>query len=196
MACHDPIRGEFGSTMRSVANLKGFKIASLNVNSLLKHIDEIRHVLRSTPFDIFAINESKIDESIPDNEISIPGYNLIRKDRNRAGGGVVLYIRDNIPFSDREDLVPSSLEMVCAEINRPHSKSFLVCTWYRPPNSDMDLFNECEIFFQRCDADSRELILVGDLNCDVSKVSLDPHTRQLIFLCSLYQIDQLIDKPT
>ena len=25
---------------------------------------------------------------------------------------------------------------------------------------------------------------------------MDPHTRQLIFLCSLYQIDQLIDKPT
>ena len=57
----------------------------MNINSLLKHIDEIRHVLHSTPFDIFAINESKIDESIPDNEISIPGYNLIRKDRNRAG---------------------------------------------------------------------------------------------------------------
>ena len=37
---------------------------------------------------------------------------------------------------------------------------------------------------------------VGDLNCDVSKVSLDPHTRQPTFLCSLYQIDQLIDTPT
>ena len=49
MACHDPIRGEFGSTMRS----------------LLEHIDEIRRVLLSTPFDIFAINESKIDESYP-----------------------------------------------------------------------------------------------------------------------------------
>ena len=190
---HDTISGEFGSTTRSVTNLKGFKIATLNVNSLLKHIDEIRHVLFSAPFDIFAINESKMDELIPDNEISIPGYNLIRKDRNRAGGGVVLYIRDNISFSDREDLVPSSLEMVCAGINRPHSKPFLVCTWYKPPNSDMD---ECEIFFQRCDAESRELILVGDLNCDVSKFSLDPHTRQLIFLCSLYQIDQLIDKPS
>ena len=92
--------------MRSVANLKGFKIASLNVHSLLKHIDEIRHVLLSAPFDIFAINESKVDELTPDNEISIPGYNFIRKDRNRSGGGVVLYIRDNIPFSNREDLVP------------------------------------------------------------------------------------------
>ena len=88
--------GEFGSTTRSVANLKGFKIASMNVNSLLKHIDEIRHVSLSAPFDIFAINESKSDELISDNEISIPGYSLIRKDRNRAGGGVVLYIRENI----------------------------------------------------------------------------------------------------
>ena len=57
-ACHDPIRGEFCSTMRSVANLKG-------LNSLLKHIDEIRFVLLSAPLDIFAINESKIDELIP-----------------------------------------------------------------------------------------------------------------------------------
>ena len=127
-ACHDTMRGEFGSSMRSVANLKGFKIESLNVNSLLQHINEIRHVLLSLLTYIFAINESKIDELMPNNEIGIPGYNLIRKDRNIAGGGVVLYIRDNIPFSDRDDLVPSSLEMVCAEISRPHSKSFLVCT--------------------------------------------------------------------
>ena len=38
----------------------------------------------------------------------------------------------------------------------------------------------------------RAEILVGDLN----KVSMDPYTGQLSFLCSLYQIDQLIDKPT
>ena len=44
-ACHDPIIGEFGPTTHSVANLKGLKIASLNFNSLLKHIHEIRYVL-------------------------------------------------------------------------------------------------------------------------------------------------------
>lgn len=68
-----------------------------------------------TRIDILAINESKIDDSIPDNEIGIPGYNLIRKDRDRAGA---------------------------AEISRPHNKNFLVCTWSRPPNSDMDLRND------------------------------------------------------
>ena len=62
---------------------------------------------------------------MPDNKTSIPVYDFIRKDRNRAGDRVVLYIRDNAAFSDREDLVPSSLEMVCAEINHLQGKSFL-----------------------------------------------------------------------
>ena len=141
-ACHDPMGGEFGSTTRSVANLKGFKIASMNVNSLLKHIDEIRHVSLSAPFDIFAINESKIDELISDNEISIPGYEAVS-----------YYIFGKIysfPIGKTW-----CLEMVCAEIiysnyaeiNGSHSKPFLVCTRYRPPNSIMDLFNEFKMFF-------------------------------------------------
>ena len=56
------------STFQSIdfnfSNLKGLKIANLNVNSLLKHIDEIRLMLSDNPFDILAINESKLDSSI------------------------------------------------------------------------------------------------------------------------------------
>lgn len=70
----NPTTGNFDSSLHSVATLKGLKIASLNVNSLIKHIDEIKYVLINFPFDIFAINESKIDESISDSEISISVY--------------------------------------------------------------------------------------------------------------------------
>ena len=42
-----------------------------------------------------------IDDSITHGEISISGFNLIRKDRNRAGGGVVLYIRESLSYIDR-----------------------------------------------------------------------------------------------
>ena len=111
-----------------MAKSKGLKIASLNVNSLLKHIDEIRVLLEEYTFDILAINESKIDNSIPDNEIHVIGYDLIRNDRNRYGGGVVLYVRDNIPSSVRNDLIPNHLEMVCIEVSRPYNKPFLIST--------------------------------------------------------------------
>ena len=75
---------------------KGLVIANLNTNSLIKHIDEIRIFLAQHDIDILAINESKLDNSIPDNEIRIAGYTVCRKDRNRFGVGVVMYIRDNI----------------------------------------------------------------------------------------------------
>ena len=97
---------------------------------------------------------------------------------------------------DRNDLVPDRLETLCAEINRPFSKSLFVCTWYRPPNSDMNLFNECDVFLQKCDSENKELIVVGDINCDVMKLPPDAHTQQFNFLSSLYQLDQLINKPT
>ena len=127
--------------------MKGLKIACLNINSLSKHIDELRVVMLNNPLDILAINESKINESVSDDEISVSGFHLIRKDRNRHGGGVLMYIRETIPFSERNDLQTAcSLEMLCVEISRPCSRPFLVTTWYRPPGSDARLFDDFENF--------------------------------------------------
>ena len=161
------------------------KIASLNINGLLKHIDEMRIVFAEYTFDIFAINESKISSSISDNELHIIGYNIVRKDRNRHGGGVVLYIRDNIPFSGRIDLTPKDLEMVCIGINGTYNKSILLNAWYRPQSSDMNLLDEYAEFLCKCEVENKELIVLGDLNCDVDKTPHDNHTRKLLFICSL-----------
>ena len=39
---------------------------------------------------------SKLDLAFPDNQFSIPGYRIIRKDRNKNGGGVLFYINEDI----------------------------------------------------------------------------------------------------
>ena len=151
----------------------------------------------NNPLDILAINESKINESVSDDEISVSGFHLIRKDRNRHGGGVLMYIRKTIPFSERNDLQTAcSLEMLCVEISRPCSRPFLVTTWYRPPGSDARLFDDFENFLSRCDLENKELLLMGDLNCDVSKFPPDAHTRRLQFISCVYQLEQLINEPT
>ena len=49
-----------------ISKIKGLKIASLNVNSLMKHIDEIRVMLINYPLDILTISETKIDSTISD----------------------------------------------------------------------------------------------------------------------------------
>ena len=80
---------------------RGFKMACLNINSLTKHIDELRIVLSNQCVDILAINETKLDVSICDNEVTVEGYNIIRRDRltnGRSGGGICFYIRSNINY--------------------------------------------------------------------------------------------------
>lgn len=84
------------------------------------------------------------------------------RDRNRNGDGVAIYIRNNINFRIREDLMPEELEALCIEVSKPKSKPFLVATWYRPPNSSLELFNYFEKFLQAADGESIELI-TGDL---------------------------------
>ena len=74
------------------------------------------------------------------------------------------------------------MEMLSVEIIRARSGPFLVTTWYRPPGSDSSLFNEFENFLNKCDLEDKEILLMGDLNCDVSKFPPDAHTRRLQFL--------------
>ena len=43
---------------------RGLKIACININSLLKNIDQLRIMLESNRLDILAINETKIDNTV------------------------------------------------------------------------------------------------------------------------------------
>ena len=91
---------------------RGFKIAHLNIRSLIAHIEEFRIYIKTRNFDIISINETMLDYTISDHEISVPGYDFVRNDRHRNGGGVVLYIRNSINFKIRHDLMMDSLELL------------------------------------------------------------------------------------
>ena len=69
--------------------------------------------------------------------------------------------------------------MICIEVRRPHKVAFLISTWYRPPNSNNDVFYEFDLFLRKCDLENKELMIVGDINCDFAKAVPDSHTRRL-----------------
>ena len=71
-----------------------FKIMSLNIFSLLPHLDELCIFVDNEKPHIICINETKLDDSIDDSLIRIDGYVIIRKNRNKHGGGVPsIYIK-------------------------------------------------------------------------------------------------------
>ena len=55
-------------------------------------IESFRVFLAEFSFDILGTNKTKLDDSIKSSELHIPGYEFIRRDRNRHGGGVGFYI--------------------------------------------------------------------------------------------------------
>ena len=47
-------------------------------------------------FDLFLTAESKLDSTFPMNQFRICGYKVFRHDLNRFGGGLMLYISENM----------------------------------------------------------------------------------------------------
>ena len=156
---------------------RGFKLAALNVNKLSTHIDELKILLGENPIDVLAINETKLDDSISDNEVYIPGYEIVRRDRtSNGGGGVCFYIRSSINFLYRSDLNIPNLENLCIGVNKPRSKPFLIIRWYRPPESPVEIFNRFESLTGKLDAMNVEHYLLGDFNCDqISPIQIMIH---------------------
>ena len=110
-------------------NKRGLHLIHLNINSLLSKIDELREIARKTRATVIGITESKLDGSVLDGEINIDGYELVRSDQNRHGGGVACYIRSDISFNVRGDF-SSEIENIFLDILLPKTKPILIGILY------------------------------------------------------------------
>ena len=119
-------------------------IASLNINGLRSHLDEIQLTMKRLGIHILALNETKLDSSIPKELTKISGYQQMRRDRTCHGGGISIYIRDSVKFKPRDDILADMLEIMCIEIEPLKSKPFLVIAWYRPPSEPVGSFDKLE----------------------------------------------------
>ena len=75
------------------------------------------------PFDIFLISESKLDCTFPSNQFYITGFKQFRQDGNRFGGGLMLYINENIPCRPlNEHPKFSDLKLIVFELHQSKRK--------------------------------------------------------------------------
>ena len=130
----------------------------------------------------------------------ISGYQQERRDRACRGGGVSIYIRDSIKYTRRYDLPENQLELICIEIEPPKCRSFLVVAWYRPPSEPVGSFDKLDQILNFLDREGKEIILLGDTNCDLSKHAVgqpvDNDTKHLCDIYELFSFKQLINEPT
>ena len=102
--------------------------------------DELKDIiLLCKNIDVFCITELFVHEDDTQN-FDIPGYILLQKrTKNGVGGGVGVYIRNELNFVEREDLPGDDIEAIFVEIKPKQAKSFIVAIVYKPPESSKHL---------------------------------------------------------
>ena len=100
----------------------------------------------------------------------------------------------------RSDVSVDDLEIICIEVEPPKSKPFLVLAWYRPPSDPVASFDKLEKVLSYVDKEGKEIILLGDTNCDLTIKQADQltdnDTKHVTSLYELFSFNQLIKEPT
>ena len=65
-----------------------FELMCLNIDSVLRHIDQLRILLDQEKPHTMCLNETKLDLSISDSLVNVDNYQIVCNDRDRHGGGV------------------------------------------------------------------------------------------------------------
>ena len=144
-----------------IKNPKQLIIAHLNINSLRNKFDQLK-ILVQDKIDILVVTESKLDP-----QFHIPGYKVpFRKDRNKLGGGIIVFVRDDIPCKKLDVRIPEDIEALFLEINLRHTK-WLFCGCYHPPSQNdayfyQNLSNCLDLFSKKY----TNFFLAGDFNSE------------------------------
>ena len=84
MDCLDPKTSTSYDSINTpkVRLVRGLKIAHLIVNRLVNKLDGVRKLMLTYNFDVPTRSETWLSSNISDCEVTIPGYTLVRKERN------------------------------------------------------------------------------------------------------------------
>ena len=139
----------------------GYRLFHVNTCSLLPKIPELRALAEKYYIHLMSINETHLDETVNDFELEIPGFVIYRNDRNRHGGGVALYVRDDVKHKPRKDLTIPGLESVWIEKSTPDNKDDLVWSMYRPPSASAAYYDKIIDNLELASSKNMEIIVFG-----------------------------------
>nr|CAI5839931.1 unnamed protein product [Callosobruchus analis] len=142
-------------------------IGHVNCRSLLLHFDNFKDYSLKKMYSIVAVSETWLQGEIQDSEIHIDGYTVIRQDRSGRGGGVAIYIKQNLKYVVI-NLDVRNFEILAIRLNL-NNRNIIFATIYRPPGytnirNFLDEFDEIvSSFSMECD----HLIITGDFNINM-----------------------------
>ena len=124
------------------ANDGSMVISHLNIRSVVNKVDDLRVLLeRRSRALVFGLSETWLDESVTDAELEVPGFNIHRRDQNRQGGGVLVYVSEDFKVLRRQEYESERIEALWIEV-KGSREPLLVCNVYRSPDAKTDWMDD------------------------------------------------------
>ena len=135
------------------------------------------------------ISETKLDNSFPEGQLLIEGYSKpYRIDRNSHGGGIMLYVRVDIP-SKLLSIESLPMERFHVEINLQKKKWLLRCSCNPNKNTIKSYLENLHKGLALYSSKYENFIVLGDFN-----VGMD--NSDMTVFCDTHNLKCLIKEPT
>ena len=149
---------------------------------------ELRQYLsNNNSYHLFGVAETRCGPEIDDNIINIPGFSVLRQDRNTRGGGILIYIRENLKAKilcssrTQQPGKPLKPEYIFCSVWEGNSTPTLVVLIYRPPDvSIRSDGNLVQLLHSHCSYFSHKIVM-GDWNANL----LDANNSDTRYLTDL-----------
>ena len=116
-------------------------ILYFNARSLIPKFDKLCLICASVCPTFVCVVESWLSSEIDDSEINIQGYNIVRLDRTRHGGGLVIYVHNMFSYSVLFKGSPDFELLTLSCKPSTNNPDFYFALFYRPPSSNFLLLD-------------------------------------------------------
>ncbi|EFO94670.1 hypothetical protein CRE_07824 [Caenorhabditis remanei] len=183
----------------STKQVKFLSVGYANCFSVKNKLAQLELVTITNNFDIVCFTETKLDNTFPDSLLSLSNnFSVVRKDRNKHGGGVAILISKSIRFLPIE--IPSSLlssEIAGVDIMAGGVSIRIVVGYHPSHHSKLDGMISCLEFLL---STRKNCVILGDFNMPhISWPSLtasDSHCKKCLSFVTKNGLTQHIASPT
>ena len=136
------------------------------------------------------ICETKFNTNQKTETFMIDGYKLpFRRHRlSNSGGGLLVYVKQNVNCIRRFDLEEDELESIWLEIMPIKSISFLICSIYRHPESKVSWKEIFDKNIEKVLLEEKQIIILGDINRDLLNTKINDEWSNFTSSLGLIQI--------
>ena len=164
-------------------------IAQLNINFLYPKFHPLIDIVKEN-VDVPMVSETKLDETYSTAQFQVEGFQEpIRLDRNKNGGGIMIYIRDGLDAKEIKSHRLKNVEGLFIKLVIRNTK-WLIMAGYNPDKKKIGNFlNHVGKELDKLLPQYENLLFLGDFNSEM-------HEDEMKTFCETYDLTNLITEPT